>query len=251
VPLVEVAVVVFGVTILAAVLGVRAGRRRQAVLSDQERSQLFAIQASLLGLLALLLGFSFGMGQSRYDLRRRLLLDEANAIGTARLRAATVSEGVGAELEQHLQAYVDSRLAIVRAQKPAAIKAAVAESERLQHEIWSRAARLAKEEPRSIPVGLLLQALNDMIDLHTLRLGAATNHIPPAVLVVLVLVAVAAMGWVGAGFGSTGHWGMVTTLILSALIACVITVIVDLDQPRTGLIRIDQTAMMDLKRGSP
>src|SRR5207342_3877161 len=97
--------------------------------------------------------------------------------------------------------------------------------------------------PRSVPAGLLLQSLNEMIDLHASRLAAARNHIPPTVRAALVLVAIVAMGWVGAGFGSTGHRGMVTTLMMSALIAFVIAVIVDLDQPRTGLVRISQTPL--------
>ena len=122
------------------------------------------------------------------------------------------------------------------------------ESERLQREVWSRAANLAKAEPRSIPAGLLLQSLNEMIDLHASRLGAARNHIPSTVLAALILVAIAAMGWVGASFGSTGRRGTVTTLILSALIAFVIAMIVDLDQPRSGLIRVSQTPLIDLQR---
>jgi hypothetical protein len=87
-----------------------------------------------------------------------------------------------------------------------------------------------------------------MIDLHAARLGAGRNHIPPTVLTALILVALAAMGWVGASFGSTGRRGMVTTLILSGLIAFVITVIIDLDQPRAGLIRVSQTPLLELQR---
>ena len=120
-------------------------------------------------------------------------------------------------------------------------------SERVQREVWSRAASLARAEPRSIPDGLLLQSLNEMIDLHALRLGAARNHIPPTVMTALVIVAIVAMGWVGASFGCTGRRGTVTTLILSALIAFVIAVIVDLDQPRAGLIRVSQAPLTDLQ----
>ena len=114
-PLIVVAAAVFGLTLLAAVVGARVGRKLQARLSDPERFQLFGVQASLLGLLALLLGFSFAMGQTRYDVRRRLVVDEANAIGTSRLRAAAVPEPTGSEIQALLETYVESRLAIVRA----------------------------------------------------------------------------------------------------------------------------------------
>ena len=248
VPLLVIAVAVLGLTMLAAAVGVRVGRKLQTRLSDTERFQLFGIQASLLGLLALLLGFSFAMGQTRYDARRRLVVEEANAIGTSRLRAAAVPDPAGSEIRALLEAYVETRLAIVRARTDAGANAAIAESERLQREVWSRAANQARAEPRSIPTGLLLQSLNEMIDLHASRIGAARNHIPSTVLTALILVAFAAMAWVGASFGSTGRRGMVTTLILSALIAFVITVIVDLDQPRAGLIRVSQRALLDLQR---
>jgi hypothetical protein len=248
VPLLVVASVALGLTTLASAVGVAVGRRLQSRLSEHERSQLYGIQASLLGLLALLLGFSFGLGQTRYDLRRQLVVDEANAIATSRLRAAAVPDEVGSEIQDLLKAYVDSRVAIARARTIAGIGANLAESERLQREVWSRAARLAKQEPRSIPAGLLLQSLNQMIDLDTERISAARNHIPTAVLGALLLVAIAAMGWVGAGFGSTGRRGMVTLVILSALIAFVIAVIVDLDQPRSGFIRVSQRPLFDLQR---
>ena len=247
-PLLVVATTVFGLTVLAALVGARVGRPLQTRLSEAGRFQLFGIQASLLGLLALLLGFSFGMGQTRYDARRRLVLDETNAIGMSRLRAEAVPDPAGAEIRTLLEAYVESRLAIVRARSDAGSYAAIAESERLQREVWSRAASLAKADPRSIPNGLLLQSLNDMINLHALRLGAARNHIPSTVLTALILVAFAAMAWVGASSGSTGRRGTVTTLILSALIAFVITMIVDLDQPRAGLIRVSQTPLIELQR---
>lgn len=250
-PLAVVTIVVAGSTLLAAVVGARVGRKLQTRLSDQERFQLFGVQASLLGLLALLLGFSFAMGQTRYDVRRRLVVDEANAIATSRLRTFAVSEPTGSEMRVLLDAYVESRLIIVRTRSEPEIKAAIAESERLQREVWSRAASLAKADPRSIPVGLLLQSLNEMIDLHTSRLGAARNHIPPTVLAALIIIAIAAMGWVGASFGSVGRSGTATTLILSALIALVVAMIVDLDQPRSGIVRVSQLPLVDLQRSFP
>jgi hypothetical protein len=251
VPLIVIAVSVVGLSMLAAVVGGRIGRKLQARLSDQDRFQLFGVQASLLGLLALLLGFSFAMGQTRYDVRRRLVVDEANAIATSRLRAMAVPDPTGSELRVLLDAYVESRLSIVRVGTDSGIKAAIAESERLQGEIWSRAANLAKAEPRSIPIGLLLQSLNEVIDLHASRLGAARNHIPSTVLAVLIVVAIAALGWVGASFGSIGRRGTVTTLILSVLIALVVAMIVDLDQPRSGIVRVSQLPLVDLQRSFP
>jgi len=246
---VVVAVSTLVLTVTASLVGVRLGRRSEHRLSDAARNQMFGIQTSLLGLLALLLGFSFAMADNRYDLRMRLTLDEANAIGTSWLRTSAIAnEEVGAEIRQLLRQYVDARLRAVRARSGPDVRAAIAESERIQGELWSRAARLAREDPRSVPTGLLLQSLNQMIDVSALRIGAARNHVPRSVLIALVLVAILAMGFVGIGFGTSGHRGRVATLVLSALIAFVITAIVDLDQPRTGLIRVSQAALVDVQR---
>jgi hypothetical protein len=243
-----VASAVLGIIMLAALIGVRVGRKLGPKFTDAEMTQLYGIQASLLGLLALLLGFSFAMGETRYDLRKQLLVDEADAIGTCWLRAATVSAETGDEIKQLLQQYAETRLTRERVRTATEINAALAQSSHLQLEMWSRAAKLAKRDPRSLPVSLLLQSLNEMIDLSSKRHDATRNHIPWTVLALLVIVAVAAMGWVGAGLGSSGEHSLVPLLIVSVLIALVITVIVDLDQPRSGLIRLGHTPLLDLLR---
>jgi hypothetical protein len=246
---VVVAVGTLLLTVTASLVGVRLGRRFETGLSEAARSQLLVIQTSLLGLLALLLGFSFAMADQRYDLRVRLTLEEANAIGTSWLRTSAIADDqAGAEMRRLLTEYVDSRLSIVRAKTGAGVRASIAESERIQGELWSRAVHVAKEDPRSVPAGLLLQSLNQMIDLSAMRIGAARNHIPSAVLISLVVVATVAMGCVGVGFGATEDRGLVATLILSALITFVIAAIVDLDQPRAGLIRVSQAALVDVRR---
>jgi hypothetical protein len=243
-----VALLVLGLTTLAAISGVYLGRKLGPTMNDAELTQLYGIQASLLGLLALLLGFSFAMGETRYDLRKKLIVDEANAIGTSWLRAAALPEDQGAEVKRLLQQYARVRLLREHVRRAADVDAARAQATRLQLATWSRAAAIAQKDPRSQPVSLLLQSLNEMIDLSSKRLEATRNHIPGTVLVLLVIVAVAAMGWVGAGLGTSGPHSLAPTLILSLLIALVITVVVDLDQPRSGLIRVSSTPLLDLVR---
>jgi hypothetical protein len=248
VSLAVVSSILLGLFMLAATVGAWVGRRLEARLNAPEKSHLYGIEASLLALLALLLGFSFAMGETRYDLRKELVLDEANAIGTSRLRTSTIADDVGAEIRQILERYVGARLSLAGARNNDDIRSWRAECERLQREAFSRAARFARENPRSIPAGLLLQSLNEMIDLDTKRIGAARNHIPGLVLVSLVVVAMVAMGWVGAAFGSNGQHAALSTLVICAVITFVITVIIDLDQPRFGLIRVAQTPLTDLQR---
>jgi hypothetical protein len=240
---------VLALTIGASLVGIRVGRRMRAGMADPERTELYGVQASLLGLLALLLGFSFAMAQTRFDLRKQLALEETNAIGTARLRAGLIADEPGREIRLLLEEYVAVRVRATRAGDDASLRAALAESERIQGEIWSRARAAAQREPRSLPVSLLVQSLNDVIDSHTKRLTVARNHVPTAVLVMLLLVATIAMGWVGACVGTSARGGgRATTVILSLLISMVVTVIVDLDQPRRGFILVGQTALEELER---
>lgn len=243
-PLAVAAVLVVAATTLAALGGVRVGRRVQGRLGDGERAQLYALEASLLGLLALLLGFSFAMAQTRYDARKQLVIEEANALGTARLRTAAIADARAQEIEQILERYVTVRLRGYR-QRGADFDSAVRESERLQREAWSRAADLARADPGSLPAALLLQSLNQVIDLHGERMAMGRNHIPPPVLWTLVFVAVVAMAWVGACVGVSARRGTGLVLLLAVVISAVITVIVDLDQPRSGLIRISQSTLAD------
>jgi len=246
--LVAVAALVFALTVGAALVGIRVGRRMRASITDVERTQLYGMQASLLGLLALLLGFAFAMAQTRFDLRRSLALDETNAIGTARLRAGLLDDDVGRDLQRLLEEYVRVRVSGLRAGDDASLAAALAASERLQGELWARATVAARRDPRSLPVSLVVQSLNEVIDAHTKRVTVAENHVPTVVLAMLLLVAAAAMAWVGAAVGIGQRRGTATTLILSTLISLVVTVIVDLDQPRRGFIVVGQSSLDELER---
>ena len=242
------AALALALTVLSSLVGLRIGRRLRDGVTDTERAQLYGVQASLLGILALLLGFSFAMGETRYDLRKQLVVEEANAVGTARLRASVIGGARGLELERLLGRYVTVRLEGYRARDAAGLHAALDESERLQRHAWKLASAIAAADPRSLPAALLLESLNQVIDLHAARVAAGRNHIPMVVLFMLLAVAAVAMGWVGAGIGVSSRHGLGMVLVLSLIVSLVIAVIVDLDQPRSGLVRIDQTTLGDLQR---
>jgi hypothetical protein len=238
-------------TLLSALIGIRVGRRMRGGFGDSERTQLYGMQASLLGLLALLLGFSFAMAQSRFDVRKQLVVDESNAIGTTRLRAGVIGDEGGRDMQRLLDEYVGVRLRGYRARDQAGLGAAIDRSLMLQRELWTRMTELARERPQSLPVSLLMQSLNDVIDLHAKRVAAGRNHVPRPVLLMLLVVAVVTMGWVGAGVGVGQARGTVTAVILSLLISLVVGVIVDLDEPRGGLIRISQAPLGELLQPPP
>jgi hypothetical protein len=237
--------VVLSMTLLASEAGYRIGRLR-TVRHGLRIGEQQGLQAAMLGLLALLLGFSFAMAQSRFDARKQLVFTEANAIGTAALRTHTLPDPQGAAIRRTLAEYVDTRLALDA--RRASRLDELGASKPLETQAWPRAAELARQDPRSVPAGLMLQSLNEVIDLNQTRVEVGVNHVPMSVLVLLLVVSMIAMAWVGVGAGLAGHSGMATRALVSVTIALVAAMIVDLDQPRLGLIRIGHGAFTRLQR---
>jgi hypothetical protein len=235
-----------GLFVLAAELGYRLGRQRAAP-SEFVRAQVTSIQGALLGLFALLLGFTFAMALSRFDLRQQMVVREANAIGTAALRAGTLPER-GAMIEL-FRSYVDVR--VKTADGPNLFtpgrQELDAEANRLQEQLWAHATAAVAADPRSIPAGLSIEALNALIDVKAERDAALANHVPESVLILLWGFAFLTIGVLGFGSGLAGARSGGTVTIFAVLIAVVILVIIDLDRPRRGVIQVHQTSMVQLQ----
>ena len=159
--------------------GYRIGRTAAARAAAGTTSQVSVVVAATLALLALLVSFSLNMAVSRYDARRQLVLAEANAIGTAHPRAGLLPPPEGPELARQLRHYVDLRLATVY--RGAAVDA-LQNGEALQAEMLATATRLARGEPRPVPVEPFIQALKEIVDAHERRVSAFESFVPEAVL---------------------------------------------------------------------
>ena len=237
-----------GVFLLFTELGFHLGRRAASGTSDRARSEVGTIQAALLGLLALLLGFTFAMAMSRFEVRKQLVLDEANAIGTTYLRAQILPEPQRREISDLLRRYVQVRLDFYEAgNHDKKLDAANQATARLQTQLWSTGAALGEKDPRAVTVGLFLQSLNEVIDLHNKRLTALENHVPEVILILLYFVAMVATGLIGYGCGLGEVRNFFVTVVASVLIAAVIIVIIDLDRPLRGLIQVGQKRMVELR----
>jgi hypothetical protein len=237
-----------GAFFLSTEIGFLLGRRAAPKTSDHARSQVGTIQAALLGLLALLLGFTFAMAMSRFDARKQLVLDEANAIGTTFLRAQLLPEPQRREISDLLRRYVNVRLDFYAAgTDDDKLDAASQATAKLQTQLWSIGAALGEKDPRAVTYGLFLQSLNEVIDLHNKRLTALENHVPEIILILLFFVAMVATALIGYGCGLGEVRNFFVTLVASVLIAAVIFVIIDLDRPRRGLIRVSQDRLVELR----
>ena len=198
-------------------------------------------------LLALMLGFTFTLSESRFEMRRQLIVDEANAIGTTYLRTRTVPEPVGAEMRESLRKYTALRIEMGTPStgSPGGTASVRRPVETTPGSVVGSGVGAGKGEPEPCR-GLLLQTLNQMIDISTVRLAAFKNRVPFSIYAVLFLVSLMAMWLFGYYFRvRNGRPGMLA-IVLALLIASVMWLIMDLDQPLRGLIRPSQESLSDL-----
>lgn len=211
-----------------------------ALTGTEHRSDLSALQASTLGLLGLLLGFSFSMAVNRYDLRKQLEVDEANAIGTTWLRSDALDEPERSAARNVLRTYVNVRSAFLDdSRNPAALDEAVRRSTQLQAELWRTATSAANLRPDGIR-GLYLASVNNSIDLSEKLTAAFENRIPSVAWLLLLFIASSASMLTGLSFTSRSA---VLLAILPVIVGAALTLILDLDTPRTGLVQIEQQSM--------
>ncbi len=204
-----------------------------------------------LGLLSLMIGFTFSMTLSRFDARLSGVVNEANAIGTTALRARMLPEPHASDVKELLRAYVQLRIDATRTPASAtSLERVIARSNELQAELWQHAAAVSAADPRSVPAGLFVQAVNEMIDLQETRLAAGRNRVPAVVFFLLYAVGVVAIGLSGYVEGlAGGREGRIPVAIMAVMIASVIAVVGDLDRSQGGFITVGQQAMENVKEG--
>jgi hypothetical protein len=234
--------------LLAAEVGYRAGRRT-ARRRGKAAEGLATVEGAVFGLLGLLLAFTYAFVTARADARKQAVIQEANAIGTAYLRAGLVPDPVRTELRALLREYVETRIVTdASGRDPAKLREVIAASERVQARIWPTAARLLDGRSPTILDSLLFQSLNEVIDLHTVRLAAGRDRLPGAILLMLILTGVISLGVAGRDAGMSGRRRGFQAMTLALLVAAVTTVILDLDQPGRGLVRVSQQSLAELRR---
>jgi peptidoglycan/LPS O-acetylase OafA/YrhL len=242
-----ICLVLMGLLLVAEEFGFRAKRGTKPGSESIEKADIALILGAVLTLLALLLGFTYAMSQGRFETRRQLVVEEANAIGTTYLRAKALSEPRSSQIQELLRQYVALRVEIAKITDatPEKIREADNRTKQLHSLIWSHAAALAKASPNPI-VSVFLQSLNEMIDLHSKRLAAFRNRVPFSIYLVLFIVSVITLWLVGYYFGTGRQKRRILSTMLALLVATVMWLILDLDQPARGLIRASQQSLFDL-----
>jgi len=221
------------------VIGSRIQESRKALV-ESEMTVITVLEGALLTLFGLLIGFTFSMAVNRYDTRKLLAVQEANAIGTTWLRTAALPDPVRTQEQSLLRQYAQERLLYhteFRAREEAHYNEQQADV--LRKRLWAVASAYAVDHRESV-TGLYLQALNSAIDAAGERVAADENRIPAEAWWMLVFVGFVACAVMGTKIGPR-RW--VLQSILPVVLAATLTMTMDLDSPRFGLIRITQVNM--------
>lgn len=198
---------------------------------------------SVLGLLALLIGFTFSLALQRHETRRELVVHEANAIGTTWLRMDLLDAPQRDELRALLRRYVDSRIAFGNAATIEAEEETYRTTATLQDQLWAgvvAATQPFRDTPRAASI---ISTTNESIDLAGERLANRESHVPPRILRMLWFFAIVAAGMVGFEKGSQ----RLATTLLFLLLTLAVALVLDLDRPASGMTRVSQQPMIDLR----
>lgn len=205
-----------------------------------------AIPSSIMGVHALLIGFTFSMAISRYEVRRDLVIKDANAIGTAMLRGKTLKAPYNEQSQALFKRYLEHKVQFGRLVYGHKEIASVLENIQKDHnDLWNLGVQVA-EGSRTPIEGLFLSALNEVIDTHGERVDALRNRLPPTVLTMLLLTLAASLISFAFVEGVKKRKGGLWLVLLSVLFAVVITLIIDLDRPRRGFITVSQAPIEEL-----
>jgi hypothetical protein len=246
-PIAVVGVAMMGALLAAVEVGYRQGLRTPA--EEGLESHATAWEAALLGLLALLIGFTFAMAVTRFDHRRDLILDEANAIESTALRAAYIDPPVRDRVEALLGPYLDARIrSYDEGMEMRRTMADYEEAKALQGRIWDQVTAFLRAHPDSESAVAFMESADELVKAEARRRAALDNHVPLAVFVVLLLVAAAGMAATGYSCGLHRRRLPLGMVLLPVLIVLVVAMVFDIDYPRAGVIRAGQGPMLRLRR---
>jgi hypothetical protein len=240
--------ILFAAMLGALEVGRRIGARRLAQDAEAARAGIGVVEGSVFGLLGLLLAFTFSGAAERFDTRRHLIADEVNAIGTAWLRIDVVPPNAQPAIRDAFRRYLDARLATYQNLSDVSATAkALKSAEHAEAEVWARAVNATRGDGGQAAQRLLLPSLNEMFDIAEMRLLAMRVHPPNVIFVMLALMSLA--GALLAGYGMAPNRNWLHEIGFAVTVAFAVYVIIDLEYPRFGLIRVDSfdQALIDLR----
>lgn len=242
-------IVIFASYVLSIHTGFRIGLKSgKKAYDDHTAAHVSSLQAAIFGLLALLLGFTFSMAIQRYDIRKELVVKEAEMIADTYQMADFLPAREEQQTRLLIKDYVKARLGFYKAgNNLPKIAEANAQALGIKNKIWDIAANVMKNTSHPVPVSIFIKSLSEMMDMTETRTAALENHVPKSVLWLLFFTSTLGMGFVGYTAGLTGKRQHATTAFFAFLLALVLVIILDIDRPRDGLIQVSQDSLLRIE----
>lgn len=230
----------------AAAIGTLIGRRLRT-RGDTTHQSVGTVQATLLGLVGLVLAFGLTMAVGRYDNRRAIVVQEANNIGTTYLRAQMLAEPSRTRSLELLRQYADVAVDLAD-QVPGSerFNDDATRMDELQQALWSAAGDAVAADPTGTAPRLYVESLNAMIDSHTERVTSLSNRVPGTVVLLQVLGSAIAIGVLALYLALLGR-GLATSLVAAGVVILIVFISLDLDRPHRGLITVPDSALVAVR----
>jgi hypothetical protein len=239
----------FSLVILWLSAQIGAVLRRRKVIREEEREDFGVVQAATLTLLGLIIGFSFSMATSRYDLRKTYEEAEANAIGTEYVRAALLPAPNGTGVRAQLKKYLDLRIQFYRTRDTSDLQRINSDTAQLQNEMWSGVQGPALAQPSPV-IALAVAGMNDVLNSQGYTQAAWWNRIPRAAWSLMFAIGICSNLLIGYGTHNAGvKSGLLFALPL--VVAISFLLIADIDSPRRGFIDIVPQNLVSLAQSLP
>jgi hypothetical protein len=236
---------------LSSAAGLNLGRFNSRRVAPADRKPLGGgATAAVAGLPAFMLAFTLSSAASRFQDRKHLVVEDANAIGTAYLRTQFVADPQGSSLRLLLRQYVEDRVNVSLWNSDQEIRQGLARSGETQARMWAQVTELAREQPDSVVVGLLASAVNDLIDTRGKRVAIGLRaRIPSIIWRTVIFMAIMFTVLMEYDMGVTASRSTRVTLATVMTFSAVLVLIIDLDRPQQAMFSVSQDAMRDLLRG--
>ena len=205
--------------------------------------QIGLVRTSTAALVAFLIGFAFSGAASRFIDRQDLIVKEANALGTAYLRADTIAEPQRGELKAALKEYTADRVTLLGREGRDQIETLLAKVSGLHEQMWKSAINATKDDAPLMAV--VLPPINEVIDLHSVHLAMARRHLPIPILAMLLGTAAIGVGMIGFGNGRLGRRFSLLDAVYGVALAAALWTTIDLDYPGIGLIRVSNLPVIE------
>jgi len=223
-------------------IGFRLGSLKRSVDESFDK-QVALIRASTAALVAFLIGFAFSGAASRFIDRADIVVREANALGTAYLRADIVAEPRRGELKAALKEYTADRVKLLSREERDQTEPLLAKVSGLHDRIWKSAIEATQDNAPLMAV--VLPPINEVIDLHSTHLALARRHMPLAIMTVLLGTATIGIGLIGFGNGRAGRRFSLLDSVYGAVLALALWMTIDLDYPGIGVIRVSNVSVVE------